>query len=1089
VKRLPKRTDLEKVLVIGSGGIVIGQAAEFDYSGSQALKALDEESIETVLVNPNVATIQTSHRMADKVYLEPCTPEIVAQIIRMEKPDGILLGFGGQTGLNVGVQLEKKGIFKDEDVEVLGTGIEAIEATEDRDLFKRAMERIGVPVPLSDAAYSVDDCLKIAGHVGYPVIVRVAYTLGGGGSGVAHNESELKEIAERALNLSIEHQVLVERYLEHWKEIEYEVMRDSADNTITVAALENLDPLGIHTGDSIVVAPTQTLTNSEYQILRDASIRVIKDLGIIGECNIQFGLDPKSERYVAIEVNARLSRSSALASKATGYPLAYISAKLAVGYLLPELRNKVTGVTTACFEPSLDYVIVKVPRWDFQKFINPDTTIGSQMKSVGEVMGIGRSFEEALQKAIRELEIGKIGLLCNDDGGELLDPDELRKGLHKPTDERLFLLPRALEAGISVNEIEDLTGINKWFIFKIKNILDMEKKLKSLRRRRGKPATLIKSIREAKSLGFSDEQIGRSLGLSETDIRKLRKKNRIMPSFKIIDTMAAEWPSRTNYCYVTHGDGEDDIDFSELKSKLLVLGAGCIRIGSSVEFDYCTMNTVWAMKGEGIDEIIVLNNNPETVSTDFDMSDKLYFEEMTLERVMDIVDREAPSGVVVSVGGQTPNNLALSLARNGVKIVGTTAQSIDMAEDRSKFSAIISSLGIRQPLWRSLTSTRDILRFSNRVGYPVIVRPSYVLSGASMRIAHNRWELIEYIGMATKVSKEYPVVISKFIEGAKEVEVDAVSDEKEVLIGAIIEHVELAGTHSGDANMVIPPQTLDRRVVKTIEEYVEKMARALRIKGPFNVQFLVKNGEVSVIELNLRASRSMPYTSKATGIPLIWAGAKVILGKTLRELNLKKKQAYHVAVKSPTFSFARLKGADPVLGVEMTSTGEVACIDYDFPSALIKSLMSSGMRLPSAGKKVLVTVRDEDKPRVARLVEMIKKTGYQVAATTGTAQYLKEHGVDDVRVFGKLSRGRREIIDETASGEIGLIVNTVSYPHIETVTDGFTIRRTAAEFLVPVLTRIETAEAFFKALEREGFTRLVPRPLEEYLAQTSVDLI
>jgi len=1080
---------LEKVLVIGSGGIVIGQAAEFDYSGSQALKALDEENIETVLVNPNVATIQTSHRMADRVYLEPCTAEMAAQIIRIENPDGILLGFGGQTGLNVGVQLEKKGIFKDEHIEVLGTGIGAIEATEDRGLFKRAMESIGVPVPLSDVAYSVDDSLKIAKDVGYPVIVRVAYTLGGGGSGIAHSESELKEITERALNLSIEHQVLVEQYLEHWKEIEYEVMRDSADNTITVAALENLDPLGIHTGDSIVVAPTQTLTNSEYQMLRDASIRVIKGLGIIGECNIQFGLDPRSERYVAIEVNARLSRSSALASKATGYPLAYISAKLAVGYLLPELKNKVTGLTSSCFEPALDYVTVKVPRWDFQKFVNPDRTIGSQMKSVGEVMGIGRSFEEALQKAIRELETGKIGLVCNDDGDEPLDLDALRLGLQNPTDERLFLLPRALEAGIGVNEIEDLTGIDRWFIFKMKNISDMEKKLRSLRKRKEKLTTIIKSVREAKALGFSDQQISRCVALSETDIRKLRKQNRIVPSFKIIDTMAAEWPSRTNYCYVTHGDEEDDIDFSESKIKLLVLGAGCIRIGSSVEFDYCTMNTVWAMKEEGIDEIIVLNNNPETVSTDYDMSDKLYFEEMTLERVMDIVDREAPDGVVVSVGGQTPNNLALALARNGVRIIGTTAQSIDMAEDRSKFSAVISSLGIKQPPWRNLTSLQDILSFSNRVGYPVIVRPSYVLSGASMRIAWNRRELIEYVKMATKVSKEYPVVVSKFIEGAKEVEVDAVSDQNEVLIGAVIEHIELAGTHSGDANMVIPPQTLDRRVVETIEEYVGKMARTLKIKGPFNVQFLVKNGEVSAIELNLRASRSMPYTSKATGVPLIWAGAKVMLGKTLRELNVKKKPVYHVAVKSPTFSFSRIKRADPVLGVEMTSTGEVACIDYDFPSALIKSLISAGMKLPPLGKKVLVTVRDDDKPRAVHLVEMIRRTGYQVAATTGTAHYLRQNGVKELCVVRKLSEGKREIIDEIARGEIGLIVNTVSHPNIEAVTDGFTIRRTGAEFMVPVLTRLETAEAFFKALERESLTGLAPRPLEEYLAQSSVELI
>ena len=1085
---MPRRADLKKVLVIGSGGIVIGQAAEFDYSGSQALKALDEENIETVLVNPNVATIQTSYRMADKVYLEPCTPEMVAQIIRVEKPEGILLGFGGQTGLNVGVQLEKKGIFKDEHVEVLGTGIEAIEATEDRGLFKRAMERIGVPVPLSDVAYSVDDSLKIAKDVGYPVIVRVAYTLGGGGSGIAHSEFELKEIAERALNLSMEHQVLVEQYLEHWKEIEYEVMRDLVDNTITVAALENLDPLGIHTGDSIVVAPTQTLTNSEYQMLRDASIRVIKGLGIIGECNIQFGLDPRSERFVAIEVNARLSRSSALASKATGYPLAYISAKLAVGYLLPELKNKVTGVTTACFEPALDYVIVKVPRWDFQKFVNPDRTIGSQMKSVGEVMGIGRSFEEALQKAIRELEIGKIGLVSNAE--EPLDVDQLRLRLRNPTDERLFLIPRALEAGISIDEIEDLTGIDKWFIYKMKNILDMEKKLRSLRKRNEKPEMILEYIREAKSLGFSDEQITRCVALSETDVRKLRKKNRIVPSFKIIDTMAAEWPSRTNYCYVTHGDEEDDVDFSEFKNKLLVLGAGCIRIGSSVEFDYCTMNTVWAMKEEGIDEIIVLNNNPETVSTDYDMSDKLYFEEMTLERVLDIVEKENPRGVIVGVGGQTPNNLALPLARNGVEILGTTATSIDRAEDRSKFSSILDELGIPQPEWRSLTSMGEIAAFAEEVGYPVIVRPSYVLSGAAMRIANNPEELNQYLKNAANVSREHPVVVSKFIAGAKEIEADAVCDEKDVIIGAVMEHIEPAGTHSGDANMAIPTQTLQPDIVEIIENYVEKIAMRLKVRGPFNVQFLVKNGEIYVIELNLRASRSMPYVSKSTGIPIIWAGAKAMLGKSLGDLNLKKRIMSHVAVKSPTFSFSRIKGADPLLGVEMTSTGEVACLDYDFSSAIFKAFTAAGLRVPAIGKKVLITVSDKDKNnRTLRLAKELSRIGYQIAATGKTAEFLTRNGLGNVEVLGKISEGKRDIVDEIARGEIGLVINTPSHPNQDSISDGFIIRRTAAEFLVPALTQIETAEAFVDALEKTTFTTIPVRCLSDFFPRSALNSI
>ena len=1027
--------------------------------------------------------------MADKIYLEPCTPETVAQIIRREKPDGILLGFAGQTGLNVGVQLARMGVYEREQVKVLGTRIEAIERTGNRKRFKETMEHLGVPVPISDAAHSTEDALKIAQDIGYPVVVRVAYTLGGGGAGVAYDPAQLKRIVDPALTQSIAHQVLVEQYLEHWKEIEYEVMRDYADNTITIAALENFDPLGIHTGDSIVVAPTQTLTNREYQMLRDASIRVIRGLDIIGECNIQFGLDPKSERYVAIEVNSRLSRSSALASKATGYPLAYISAKLAIGYLLPELKNRVTGVTTACFEPALDYVVVKIPRWDFQKFSGADRTLGPQMKSVGEVMSIGRNFEEALQKAIRELEIGKIGLVCND-GDEPESTEELKRKLRQATDERLFLIPKTLKAGISIEEIWELTGIDPWFFHKIQNILRMEDRLKLLKNERTGEEVFRNCIREAKKLGFSDGQIAKYLGDEEEHFRKLRKASKIVPAFKIIDTMAAEWPSQTNYCYVTYGDEESDLDFSEVKSKLIVLGAGCIRIGSSVEFDYCTMSTVWALKEEGIDEVIVLNNNPETVSTDYDMSDKLYFEEMTLERVLDIVEKENPRGVIVGVGGQTPNNLALPLARNGVEILGTTATSIDRAEDRSKFSSILDELGIPQPEWRSLTSMGEIAAFAEEVGYPVIVRPSYVLSGAAMRIANNPEELNQYLKNAANVSREHPVVVSKFIAGAKEIEADAVCDEKDVIIGAVMEHIEPAGTHSGDANMAIPTQTLQPDIVEIIENYVEKIAMRLKVRGPFNVQFLVKNGEIYVIELNLRASRSMPYVSKSTGIPIIWAGAKAMLGKSLGDLNLKKREMGHVAVKSPTFSFSRIKGADPLLGVEMTSTGEVACLDYDFSNAIFKAFTAAGLRVPAIGKKVLITVSDKDKNnRTLRLAKELSRIGYQIAATGKTAEFLTRNGLGNVEVLGKISEGKRDIVDEIARGEIGLVINTPSHPNQDSISDGFIIRRTAAEFLVPALTQIETAEAFVDALEKTTFTTIPVRCLSDFFPRSALNSI
>jgi carbamoyl-phosphate synthase large subunit len=1069
---MPKSRGVKKALVIGSGGIVIAQAAEFDYSGSQCLKALKEEGVETILVNPNVATIQTSMKMADKVYLEPCTADVVEQIIKKEKPDGILLGFGGQTALNIGVQLARRGVLQREGVKVLGTSIKAIDVTEDRLLFKNAMERSDVPIPKSDAAYSVTEALKIAAEVGYPVIVRTAYMLGGGGAGIAYNASQLKEIVEQALEWSIEHQVLVEQYLGNWKEIEFEVMRDYDDNTIIVAALENLDPMGIHTGDSIVVAPTQTLTNEEYQLLRSASIRVIRSVGIVGECNIQFALDPYSERYVAIEVNPRMSRSSALASKATGYPLAYIAAKLALGYNLPELSNKITGVTTACFEPALDYIVVKVPRWDFQKFPGQvNKFLGPMMKSVGEVMSIARSFEEAIQKAIRELDIGKIGLVGNEGDDDFESLEELKASLQHPTDERIFKVAGALKRGVSVEEINRLSGIDKWFLYKIRKIVDAERTLKELSLNTDREA-LVNHLRRAKKLGFSDRQIAKYVNADELTVRELRKQMGILPSFKLVDTLAAEWPAQTNYCYLTYGDEEDDVDFEAGKEKVVVLGAGCIRIGSSVEFDYCTMNAAWAIKEEGVDEVIVVNNNPETVSTDYDMSDKLYFEELTLERVLDILDREHPTGVVVSVGGQTPNNLALPLARQGIKLLGTSAGSIDRAEDRSKFSALLDHLGIPQPMWSSLTSITAVKEFGTKVGYPILVRPSYVLSGAAMRVAYNEGELVDYIKLATEVSPEHPIVVSDFFLNAKEVEVDAVSDGKDTLVAAVIEHIEFAGTHSGDASMTIPPQTLSRRTINTIQDYTRRVARALNIKGPFNIQFIVKNGQVYIIECNLRASRSIPYTSKATGIPLIWIGAKVMLGMTLRGLNcLKRPKIMHVAVKAPTFSFMRLKGVDPILGVEMTSTGEVACIDYDFASAYLKALRASNLVLPTPEKPVLVAVRDEDSEYAVEIAAKLRKLGFKVAATRKTAQAIMEAGGASVTVLKDIDdAGEGEaIIDYLVERRIGFIIHSPTFEDEKGVGKGYTLRRMAVEFLIPVITNLETARALVDSMAQNGY--------------------
>ncbi len=1081
---MPKFEWVRKVVILGSGPIKIGEAAEFDYSGSQCLKALREEGIETVLVNPNIATIQTDPRLAGKVYLLPVTPEYVEKVIRRERPDGILLGFGGQTALNCGVQLAKAGILEKYDVKVLGTPIKAIEETEDRELFRKAMIRAGIPIPRSMSATSVEEALRIAEDLGFPVILRVAYTLGGKGSGVARNKRELKEMVSRALAQSMITQVLVEEYIGKWKEIEYEVMRDYENNCLTVCNMENFDPMGIHTGDSIVVAPSQTLSNREYHLIRSASIRAVQSLGIVGECNIQWALHPKSEEFRAIEINARMSRSSALASKATGYPLAYIAAKLAIGYLLPELINKVTGITTACFEPALDYLVVKIPRWDLRKFRNVDPHIGPQMKSVGEVMAIGRTFEEALQKAVRMLDIGKMGVVGNDEEPEPLE--SILDALENPTDERLFKVAKALKMGVSIEKIYELSGIDPWFLYKIRNIVEMEKKLQSLDLNDEKVPEII---REAKRLGFSDAQIARCLKIDEMEVRKLRKRFKIIPVVKQIDTLAAEWPAQTNYLYLTYSGDEDDIKFDSGKKKVIVLGAGVFRIGSSVEFDWSGVNTIWALKRRGVDEAIMVNYNPETVSTDYDISDKLYFEELTLERVLDIYEKERPFGVIVSVGGQIPNNLALKLSQAGVRLLGTSSRSIDLAEDRSKFSALLDKLGIPQPEWSKLTTIEEAERFAEEIGYPVLIRPSYVLSGYAMRVARNRKELRDYLELAAKVSPEHPVVISKFVEGAKEVEVDGVSDGEDTLIGAVIEHIEQAGVHSGDAVMSIPPQTLSSNVIKTIEDYTRAIAKALKIKGPFNIQYLVKNGEVSVIECNLRASRSLPYVSKTRGINLIEVSTAIMLGEKLKDLGIPDLPPIpHVGVKVPQFSFMRLTGADPILGVEMLSTGEAACLGENFADAFLKALLSVEFELPKDESSVLITVGGERlKKEVVPLARTLRELGFKIYATEHTADAFRKAGLNSITVLHKVKESDKKpnILDYLIKRKIDLVINIPSNNSDgemnEIWEDEYVIRRLAVEFNIPVVTTLELASALVKAIKYRAASEAVIRSLNEYM--------
>lgn len=1067
-----------KVLLLGSGALKIGEAGEFDYSGAQALKALREEGVESILLNPNIATVQTSEGMADRIYFLPVTPDFVERVIERERPDGILLAFGGQTALNCGVELYRSGVLERYGVDVLGTPVQAIMDTEDRELFVEKLNQIDVRTISSEAVENVDAALEVANRLGYPVIVRAAYALGGLGSGFCDNDSQLRELVEKALSFSP--QVLVEKSLRGWKEVEYEVVRDRYDNCITVCNMENFDPLGIHTGESIVVAPSQTLSNDDYHFLRSLAIKIIRHIGIVGECNVQYAYDPESMDYRVIEVNARLSRSSALASKATGYPLAFVAAKLALGFGLFELTNSVTQCTSAFFEPALDYVVVKIPRWDLGKFHGVDRHIGSSMKSVGEVMAIGRTFEEALQKGLRMIGQGMHGFT----GNRPSVVDDIEGALKSPTDRRVFVIADAMEHGMTVDRIHELTKIDRWFLYKLRNIVDTTSELRGFNNLEAVPENLI---RKAKEQGFSDFQIARAILKSEMgcaesavlSVRNLRKTMGIVPVVKQIDTLAAEYPAATNYLYLTYNGYQNDVEYTGDHRSVVVLGSGAYRIGSSVEFDWCSVNALLTARKAGWRSVMI-NYNPETVSTDYDMCDRLYFDELTFERVMDILELENPHGIILSVGGQIPNNLATRLDSQGVNILGTSASCIDRAEDRHKFSAMLDSLGIDQPRWRELTSFDDIDDFVAEVGFPVLVRPSYVLSGAAMNVCSNPDELRRFLQLAADVSKQHPVVVTEFVQYAKEIEMDAVAENGQIKAYAISEHVEFAGVHSGDATIQFPPQKLYVETMRRIKKISAKIASALQISGPFNIQFLAKNNDIKVIECNLRASRSFPFVSKVLKINFIDLATQVMLGLPVEKPNKNAFDLDYVGIKASQFSFSRLQGADPVLGVDMSSTGEVGCLGDDTNEAILKSMLAVGHRVP-AGSVLLSMGTPKQKADLLDSAHLLYNHGYKLYATGGTHQFLADNGIPSIRVYWPSQADQQpQAIELLHAKEIDMVVNVPKNLTPTELSNGYKIRRAAIDLNVPLLTNARLAGAFITAFTSMSLDDIEIRSWDEY---------
>ena len=1070
--------DIKKVLLLGSGALKIGEAGEFDYSGSQALKALKEEGITTVLINPNIATVQTSDGFADKIYFLPVTPYFVEKVIEKERPEGILLAFGGQTALNCGVKLYESGVLEKYNVRVLGTPVQAIMDTEDRELFVKKLDEIDVKTIKSEAVNTIHDAIQAANDLGYPVIVRAAYALGGLGSGFCDNEEELVALTEKALSFSP--QVLVEKSLKGWKEVEYEVVRDRYDNCITVCNMENFDPLGIHTGESIVVAPSQTLSNEDYHYLRKLAIKIIRHIGIVGECNVQYAFDPMSMDYRVIEVNARLSRSSALASKATGYPLAFVAAKLGLGYGLFDLKNSVTKETSAFFEPALDYVVCKIPRWDLGKFHGVRREIGSSMKSVGEVMAIGRTFEEVIQKGLRMIGQGMHGFV----GNKEIPVADIDKALKEPTDKRIFVIATAMKAGYTVDRIHDLTKIDKWFLYRLKNIMDTAKALTEFDSVEHIPEQLL---RTAKQQGFSDFQIAREVfkqnmtnpESSSQAIRMRRKGLGILPVVKQIDTLAAEYPAQTNYLYLTYNGSTNDVEYLHDHRSIVVLGSGAYRIGSSVEFDWCSVNALLTVKKEGWRSVMI-NYNPETVSTDYDMCDRLYFDELTFERVMDIMELEQPHGTILSVGGQIPNNLATRLDEQHINILGTSAKSIDNAEDRNKFSAMLDRLGIDQPRWRELTNFDDINKFIDEVGFPVLVRPSYVLSGAAMNVCSNTDELHRFLRLAANVSKQHPVVVTEFIQNAKEIEMDAVAQNGEIKVYAISEHIEYAGVHSGDATIQFPPQKLYVETMRRIKKVSSQIASALNISGPFNIQFLAKNNDIKVIECNLRASRSFPFVSKVLKINFIDLATKVMLGIPVEKPHKNAFDLDYVGVKASQFSFSRLQGADPVLGVDMSSTGEVGCIGVDTSEAVLKAMLSVGMRIPQKGV-LLSTGSAKQKTDMLDAAHQLHNKGYRIYATGGTHQFLNDNGIPAIRVYWPSQADMHpQALQLLHDKEIDLVVNIPKNLTPTELGNGHKIRRAAIDLNIPLLTNARLASAFINAFTTLPLDNIEIKSWDEY---------